>query len=86
MQGVEHALRAIALLPHATRQSLIYLIVGQPADCGQNCVDHYSMVEELASELSVRDQVLTIKEHLSEVMLAGLSRRCFKPAQVKQHA
>jgi hypothetical protein len=60
-------MRAVALLPNTTRQDLIYVVVGQPADCGRRCVDHYSTIEQLANELSLTDQVLTINEHLSQV-------------------
>lgn len=66
MQGVEHALRGIAALPDATKKGLIYLIVGHRADCGQQCVDHHAIIEQLANELGLNNQVLFIDEHLSQ--------------------
>jgi hypothetical protein len=54
-------------MPKAARETFIYLIVGRPADCGQPCLDYRSKIEQLADELGVKQQVLIITEHLSEV-------------------
>jgi hypothetical protein len=67
LQGVEHVIRGLGSMPKAARETFIYLIVGRPADCGQPCLDYRSKIEQLADELGVKQQVLIITEHLSEV-------------------
>ena len=64
---MEHGIRGMGAMPKAARDTLIYLVVGRPADCGEPCLDYRIRIEQLAEELGVKQQVLIISEHLSEV-------------------
>lgn len=86
MHGVEYVIRGLAAMPKPSRDRFIYMVVGSPADCGARCLDYQAAIEDLADELGVRQQVLIISEHLSQVgsmllrlrsfMLLLLNRRC----------
>jgi hypothetical protein len=67
LQGLEHVIRGMGAMPKAARDNFIFLIVGRPADCGEPCLDYRAKIEQLADELAVKQQVLIITEHLSEV-------------------
>ena len=62
------------MMPNATRQSIVYLVVGRPSDCGEACIDHRSSLEELIHEHGLQKQVLIIPEFLSQVGNATLCR------------
>ena len=57
----------MAMLPNATREGMVYLVVGRPGDCGEACIDHRGLLDELIREHGLQKQVLIISEFLSKV-------------------
>ena len=60
-------IRGISMMPNATRQSIVYLVVGRPGDCGEACIDYRSGLEDLIQEHGLQKQVIIIPEFLSKV-------------------
>ena len=66
---MEHVIRGLGVMPKAARDKLVYLVVGTP-------VDYLAAVEGLAEELGVKQQLLLITEHLSEVRCCSCPCGC----------
>lgn len=65
-KGVEHVLHGLDCLPRHLKDSLVYIIAGEPADCGATCIEYYDLLEVTAAELNLTSTMVLMPEALTQ--------------------